>query len=67
MTDEGAKEIAAAIRYLAHSVTASAATGTDAQGGSVESLTEAVMGVTAALTGIQSTLGFIKEMLELRE
>lgn len=66
MTDEGAREIASAIRYLAHAITVAAAPSPDAQGVSVSCLTEAVMGVTSALTACQGALSEIKELLETR-
>jgi hypothetical protein len=56
MDDDEKSEIATAIRLLAHAITASAAPGHDAQGGTVDSLTEAVMGMTAALTEIAGRL-----------
>ena len=39
-------------RYIARSITADASPGRDANGGHVECLTEAVMGMTEALTKI---------------
>jgi ABC-type transport system involved in cytochrome bd biosynthesis fused ATPase/permease subunit len=45
-----------ALRYLAHSITAKGEAGTDATGGIVMSLTEAVMGVTAGLVKIANAI-----------
>ena len=56
MTDEGAEKIASAIRYLADAIHPGRATAHDAQNGVVGSVTEAMMGQTAALTAIANEL-----------
>jgi hypothetical protein len=65
--DDEKSEIAAAIRYLAHAITDSAAPGTDAQGGRVGCLTEAFMGMTAALTACAVALEGVQEAIENHE
>lgn len=56
-----AKKIADSIESLASAVTVKAAPGTDATGGRVESLTEAVMGITNGLLEISHS---IKELAD---
>ena len=58
MKDE---EIAKAVRSIGYAITASAAPGQDETGGHVESLTEAVMGMTAALMQIASAIEDLAE------
>lgn len=53
-----------AILFLARRITASASPGKDATGGHVESLTEAVMGVTAGLVAIASAIERLAEAAE---
>lgn len=49
-------ELNEAIRKVAHAISADAAPGHDASGGTVDSLTEAVMGMTAGLFAIASAI-----------
>ena len=57
-----------AARLLGSSITPSSAVGEDATGGSVSSLTEAVMGVTAGLCrvadAIQEAAGYLQELAD---
>lgn len=57
------KQVQAA-RVIANAITADAAPGHDAAGGTVNSLTEAVMGMTAALTMIAQAMERIADALE---
>lgn len=54
-------------REVAKAIAPDALPGTDAQGGTVTSLTEAVMGVTAALTSIADALHRIAAAVEERD
>lgn len=65
MDDKEKNQIADAIRLLAHAVSAPAGPGHDAQGGTVDSLTEAMMGVTAANTAIANEMSRIADALEI--
>ena len=49
---------------IAHAITASGSPGRDEAGGTVGSLTEAVMGMTAALMAIHRSLDNIAEAIE---
>jgi hypothetical protein len=50
------RELSESTRAIAHAITADAIGGHDATGGRIESLTEAVMGVTAGLVMIAEAL-----------
>jgi hypothetical protein len=70
MTDEQVELLAKALRYIGNQVCAPTF-GHDATGGRVESLTEAVMGLTQAmehvadtLEGIRSAIGDIHDSIE---
>ena len=52
-----------AIRSVGHAITAPVAGASDATGGHVESLTEAVMGMTTALENISSSLDSIAQAI----
>ena len=65
---KGLQDIAHAIKQLAGAVTPlGAAPCQDAQGGHVGSLTEAVLGMTAALTAIASAIQDVADKLDDRE
>jgi len=65
MDKDSADNIAKAIKALADSIAPrGVAPGTDAQGVSVGSLAEAVMGVTAALTDIARTIQDVADKLD---
>lgn len=49
-------EVISAINNLAHAIAADAMPGKDASGGTVASLTEAIMGVTAGLFAIADAI-----------
>lgn len=50
------EQVADALRHVARSITAEGAPGHDACGGTVGSLTEAIMGMTAALCRIAEAI-----------
>ena len=50
------EDISESIGFLARSITAAAAPGTDETGGTITSLTEAVMGITAGLCRIADAI-----------
>ena len=65
--DELAHAVAAGLGKLANAITPiSAMAGNDAAGGRVESLTEAVMGVTAGLTRIAEAISDLAEAMRER-
>lgn len=53
-----------AIKKIAAAITPVAVPGTDATGGTVDSLTEAVMGITAGLVRIANALEMIAEAIQ---
>lgn len=57
------KELVGAVGSVGRAITASAAPGHDEMGSHVESLTEAVMGVTAGLVRIADALGDVAEAI----
>lgn len=58
--DECANQIADSLRSIAHAITPlNAMPGQDETGGSIASLTEAVMGVTAALVKISDSIDYL--------
>ena len=64
MKDNEMQNIADNIHKLAHAITTqNTLPGTDAAGGSVDSLTEAVMGVTAGLLAIATAIDGVSEAL----
>ena len=67
VTKQAIEDIEAAIRRLASAITPVAVPGTDAGGGTVESLTEAVMGVTAGLFAIAGAIESVAEVLRDRD
>lgn len=54
--DEEAKELIYAVKRIAEAITPIAVPGTDASGGTVDSLTEAVMGMTSGLVRIADAI-----------
>jgi hypothetical protein len=58
-----AEAIEEGFNRLAGSITAQAMQGTDATGGTVYSLTESVMGITAALVAISSSIDNLAEAI----
>jgi hypothetical protein len=55
-----------ALQAIARAITANAVGGTDAAGGHVESLTEAVMGMTAGLIQIANAISDLAEAVRER-
>lgn len=64
MDEAAATQVASALRAIAHAVSSDGAGNTDASGTYVNSLTEAVMGMTAALVNIQYELQALREAVE---
>lgn len=68
MTDkalhDATEEVVGAIRHAADAITPVAVPGTDASGGCVSSLTEAVMGITAGLHAIAAALTGLPEAVD---
>ena len=57
MPKEDLDKVANQISRVASAIAANAAPGTDAAGGHVDSLTEAVMGITAGLVQVAEAIG----------
>ena len=60
---ELSEELRSALLPVAESITAIAAPGTDAAGGTVTSLTEATMGITAGLCNIASAIEAVADAI----
>jgi hypothetical protein len=67
MNVEGAEKLANAILSLRDAVKPCAAPGTDAAGGTVDSLTEAIMGITAGLEHIALSICDLADAVRERE
>lgn len=65
--DDLAEKIGISLGSIADAITATGAPGTDEAGGTVASLTEAVMGVTAGLVRIADALNRIADAITERE
>lgn len=59
--DQIAESISTGLKRIAHAISADAAPGHDETGGTVSSLTEAVMGVTAGLCRVAEAIGDLAE------
>jgi uncharacterized protein YukE len=67
-SEDSADEQSAALRSVANAITPrDAGAGRDAAGGTVDSLTEAVMGVTAGLCRIADAIEHLAEALRERD
>lgn len=66
VTEEDIEVLARAIRAVGDAITPPAAPGHDAAGGTVASLTEAVMGVTAGLVQVAEALDGIADAIRSR-
>ena len=65
--DEDAADVLDSMsKRIARAITADAASGTDATGGSISSLTEAVMGTTAGLVQIADAINNLAEAIRER-
>ncbi len=67
MDQEELEEVARAIRSVGTAITADAQPSPDAVGGSVSSLTEAVMGMTAGLIEVAEALNNIADSISERK
>lgn len=67
MDSEDVDELAIKLQRIANAISADAAPGNDAAGGTVNSLTEAVMGVTAGLFRIAEAIDGLASALEDRK
>lgn len=67
MDDEQVEIIEDAITKVAHAIAANAAPGHDATGGTVASLTEAVMGITAGLCRVAESIESLADAIRDRD
>lgn len=65
--NEERSEIASALSDVAHAITPSAFPAPDATGGTVASLTEAVMGITAGLVKVADAIEYLADAVSTRE